>query len=248
MTYQGDRFDDLARRLASRRVGRRTLLRFAAGSAAAGALGLSVSEPAYAASEPSCIPNCVPSSLAPCLVGITAKAVSCALACETAATIVTAAACAYCLGGGVALSPLYCVKLAMSQCCSCASGSSCTGSLLPLTCCDSSSEDCTYAGCRPKCYTCQSRNPITLSCVNECPNSWTCCPDGGCYDTQTDRKNCGSCGNVCNKDSLCCSGTCVDVVNNNQNCGQCDSPCASPSFCCDRQCCIGTACTGGVCS
>jgi hypothetical protein len=43
-----------------------------------------------------------------------------------------------------------------------------------------------------------------------CPQGRTLCR-GKCYDLQTDRNNCGQCGNVCSESEECQGGTCLGV-------------------------------------
>ena len=80
-----------------------------------------------------------------------------------------------------------------------------------------------------------------------------CCPfthvncKGECVNLQSDRNNCGSCGQKCADNSICskgkcctngkinCSGVCVNLRTNPDNCGQCGKRCPSRR-CVDRQC------------
>jgi hypothetical protein len=41
-----------------------------------------------------------------------------------------------------------------------------------------------------------------------CPSGLTLC-DGSCIDTQSNSKNCGTCGNVCNQSEPCSEGMCL---------------------------------------
>ena len=95
-----------------------------------------------------------------------------------------------------------------------------------------------------------------------CPGSQTLCP-GGCTDTATDGKNCGSCGNACPFAETCsagscqkpaaqqaktadyclvtgktnCGGTCIDTQgSDSRNCGGCGWTCPA-----------GLSCSQGAC-
>jgi hypothetical protein len=79
---------------------------------------------------------------------------------------------------------------------------------------------------------------------SSCDPGQTLCDDG-CVDTQTDRSNCGSCGNVCT-DPLAecvggqcrcadpfveCGGHCVDTRFDKNNCGSCGDRCDDMATC-----------------
>jgi hypothetical protein len=88
----------------------------------------------------------------------------------------------------------------------------------------------------------------------------TCVPDGGlqyCANLNTDRSNCGSCGNACNQAQTCSQARCVDECDPNQtfcdngggpfctdtstdnaNCGGCGNVCSGAL----------QVCSGGQCS
>jgi hypothetical protein len=89
-----------------------------------------------------------------------------------------------------------------------------------------------------------------VSCVGAPPQPCTQCGDK-CVDTQTDSKNCGTCGKTCSGGTSCSAGACVATCNNTQklcgstcidvptdvhNCGTCGNACPS-----------GQVCTGGTC-
>jgi Stigma-specific protein, Stig1 len=93
-----------------------------------------------------------------------------------------------------------------------------------------------------------------------CPQGKTLCR-GKCYDLQSDRANCGQCGNVCSESQTCEGGTCKAQLG-----GACSSatPCRSGLTCsngtcvticsegqagCGQQLCAcpqGTHCLGGT--
>lgn len=83
------------------------------------------------------------------------------------------------------------------------------------------------------------------------PASCTVCPKG-CFDLESDPKNCGSCGKSCpttaagtagvcvkgqcyekcpNAGHTVCDGKCVDLKTDAANCGACGDSCGSPSVC-----------------
>jgi hypothetical protein len=85
------------------------------------------------------------------------------------------------------------------------------------------------------------------------------CPAGqelcgvACADYQTDKNNCGSCGNACDASRACvggkcvcptnytdCEGQCVDLQIDSQNCGGCGKPCSGP--------CVGGTCQASTCT
>jgi hypothetical protein len=84
-----------------------------------------------------------------------------------------------------------------------------------------------------------------------CPGTLLSCP-AGCVDPQTDPKNCGGCGQLCNALQSCvggscvepcngagqatCAGTCVDEETDPGNCGSCGHACND-----------GEVCSGGAC-
>jgi len=62
----------------------------------------------------------------------------------------------------------------------------------------------------------------------------TKCGGATCLDLQTDKNNCGSCGNACG--DLCCNGACVDSTSDNANCGACGAACTGGNTCCASSC------------
>lgn len=94
--------------------------------------------------------------------------------------------------------------------------------------------------------------------------------DGGassyCANPNTDRLNCGGCGNVCPTGNICvdgsctlvcgggtsvCSGSCRDFNTDPANCGSCGHACAAGEICnagtCALSCAGGTSLCSGVC-
>ncbi len=91
----------------------------------------------------------------------------------------------------------------------------------------------------------------SVPCGNDCCRPDDCC-DGVCADLQTDRDNCGSCGNVCpafcrrNEDGIgicslgcCVDGQCADLSIDRENCGECGNEC-TPGFTCISGRCVLT--------
>ncbi|MHB8879107.1 MAG: MXAN_6577-like cysteine-rich protein, partial [Myxococcaceae bacterium] len=73
--------------------------------------------------------------------------------------------------------------------------------------------------------------------------------NGVCRSLQTDRFNCGTCGNVCQNPLVCTSGVCscqpgltrcgsacVNTVYDRNNCGGCGIVCASNLVCLNSVC------------
>jgi hypothetical protein len=83
-------------------------------------------------------------------------------------------------------------------------------------------------------------NPPGAKPGKDQPSECTECPKG-CFDLQTDAKNCGSCGLACPKPEGGGTATCVD--------GQCGSSCAVEGASCGTvSCCSAKAkCVGGEC-
>ena len=102
----------------------------------------------------------------------------------------------------------------------------------------------------------------TLSLM-ACPPTGVVCKPGtlpcgtGCIDPTSDRRNCGSCGNICGaqQDCLaseclcrpgterCSDGTCAATDFDAKNCGQCGAACAMGQVCEAGAC--QTSCTPG---
>ncbi len=68
--------------------------------------------------------------------------------------------------------------------------------------------------------------------------------NGVCVDTNTDKQNCGGCGNTCGGTATCeagrcvcsggldyCNGACVNYQTDRQNCGGCQAPCQGGQQC-----------------
>jgi hypothetical protein len=80
-----------------------------------------------------------------------------------------------------------------------------------------------------------------------CPGVLVACEEGGCTDLDSDRRNCGLCGVVCERGSFCvegacvdacpepplrtCGDRCVDLTSAPQACGACDVSCGETGFC-----------------
>lgn len=75
--------------------------------------------------------------------------------------------------------------------------------------------------------------------------------DGVCVDTQTNKLNCGSCGNGCEANQVCtngacgvgcpgvqseCDGLCYDLQSDSKHCGTCSNACASGEVCGNGEC------------
>lgn len=86
------------------------------------------------------------------------------------------------------------------------------------------------------------------SCQCSCPALQSDC-GGTCKNLEDDSKNCGSCGNVCPKNSRCahgacvcafpmdlCNGQCMDLRFDPENCGTCGKACAQGEGCCNKVC------------
>lgn len=90
---------------------------------------------------------------------------------------------------------------------------------------------------------------------------------GLCRDTQTDRLNCGACGNVCAAGQVCsagtctltcalgtsnCGGACRDTQTDRLNCGSCGAACPGGQVCsagsCVATCAAGMMSCGGGCT
>ena len=70
--------------------------------------------------------------------------------------------------------------------------------------------------------------PITIIYPSNCNDE--------CYTFQSDKNNCGTCGNICANCEQCCGGKCVDFNTNKDNCGKCGNACDNNSYCCDGIC------------
>jgi hypothetical protein len=88
----------------------------------------------------------------------------------------------------------------------------------------------------------------------ECSNDTVRCGDT-CVATQTDSKNCGSCGSACNQGNVCvagsclcptnavtCNGTCTFLAGDPNNCGACGNACGAGNVCSNGNCFV---CSGG---
>lgn len=96
--------------------------------------------------------------------------------------------------------------------------------------------------------------------TSQCDGTDSFC-SGACTNTQTDPRNCGSCGKVCDiaKGETCQKGTCgppctggttrcgtvcLDVQSDRANCGDCGKKCAQGEACTQGKC--GLVCAGGL--
>jgi len=108
------------------------------------------------------------------------------------------------------------------------------------------------------------------ACTVECAANLQTCSAGSdagadasgpryCADPQTDRNNCGGCGNVCPGGRICergmcvvscgvgltnCDGTCRDLQMDRANCGGCGTVCAAGQVCSSGTCQV--SCGGGL--
>jgi hypothetical protein len=107
------------------------------------------------------------------------------------------------------------------------------------TCCDdvctdtrSSTQHC--GGCGNACdpgQICTAGSCEALTCDPECEAGETCCRVGTtntCVDLQTDRNNCGLCGETCGLNETCKAGVCSADV--------CEPPCPEGQHCCSDVC------------
>ncbi|MBN1773391.1 MAG: hypothetical protein JXB32_19170 [Deltaproteobacteria bacterium] len=85
--------------------------------------------------------------------------------------------------------------------------------------------------------------------TDDCPAGERWCPDG-CTNVQTDRSNCGGCGNVCPAGQLCQAGVCACPSGQQLCAGECFNTQTNPLHCgtCGNACDPGQTCTNGVCS
>lgn len=77
------------------------------------------------------------------------------------------------------------------------------------------------------------------------PELEACLPEesicnGKCTDTNSDSKNCGSCGDDCTTSGkTCCGGFCTDTNSDSKNCGSCGNDCTTSGTgdtCCKGKC------------
>lgn len=95
----------------------------------------------------------------------------------------------------------------------------------------------------------QRPNPVGCGCSCTNPAAMMC-PDGLCALLDSDRMNCGACGNMCAANQTCrakeckcishrlknCSGVCVSTKGDPHNCGACGNACAAGEVCRAGQC------------
>ena len=87
------------------------------------------------------------------------------------------------------------------------------------------------------------------SCSPACGNGLTCC-SSTCVNMQTDKNNCGSCGNKCPSGEACKNGSCTGC---SPPCAEGESCCEGGTTCCttcceDACCPTGQSCVEGVCA
>ena len=91
----------------------------------------------------------------------------------------------------------------------------------------------------------------------QCPDTQTLC-GSQCVDLDSDRLNCGGCGEACGAGQVCslggcdtscadgltdCSGSCRDLATDRTNCGACGNMCANGEVCAESVC--GATCPAG---
>ncbi|XP_038895517.1 stigma-specific STIG1-like protein 1 [Benincasa hispida] len=62
------------------------------------------------------------------------------------------------------------------------------------------------------------------------------CCNKKCVNVETDRNNCGMCGNKCKYSRICCNGRCVNPMFNKKHCGGCNNECSKGSLCAYGMC------------
>ncbi len=209
-------FDQLSRRVAAPTLSRRTLFKARAVGAAAiafdGALDEYLAPNADASVAATCNWLLLAPALAVCTAGLAGAGAGCSALCSTAETVITIAGCIKCYPAALATYQA-CVKSMYDAYCQCPLGAPiCTRVGIFKDCCDPSTEDCTWQGCKPKCSICQERDPITTTCGNACASPYHCC-NSVCVDYYTDANNCGGCGKPCQSGESCCNGACINLQN-----------------------------------
>jgi len=158
-------------------------------------------------------------------------------------------------------------------CGGCKDGLSCCGT----TCVDLTANQSNCGACGVECPSdmicaggfCDDAEPA--ACDDSCVSPRTCCGDGDeqkCANTDFDRNNCGSCGNVCPEGQACqngkcagesggscengcgsgscCDGACADIMTDAMHCGSCDNACADNLFCQKGECVPACSCAAGM--
>jgi hypothetical protein len=127
-------------------------------------------------------------------------------------------------------------------------------------CCPFDRACATRAGvvCCPEAQRC---TPLRQGVNICCPKSSDAICDRSCTNTQSDSKNCGTCGNKCAANEICrggkcgcgplsehCDGVCTNVQSDPKNCGTCGNKCVTCQMClagaCTTDCPIGKDCCG----
>jgi Notch 1 len=80
-------------------------------------------------------------------------------------------------------------------------------------------------------------------CGNACTGRATCC-GGACVLLGRDPLHCGECGNACGDGVTCCGGSCVDLQTDDANCGACGTDCETLGAALGTTC----SCTMGACT
>ncbi|XP_004145195.1 stigma-specific STIG1-like protein 1 [Cucumis sativus] len=62
------------------------------------------------------------------------------------------------------------------------------------------------------------------------------CCNRKCVNVETDRNNCGMCGNKCKYSRICCNGRCVNPMFNKKHCGGCNNECSKGNYCAFGMC------------
>lgn len=78
-----------------------------------------------------------------------------------------------------------------------------------------------------------------MMCESACAGDWRqweCC-DGLCANLQTDARNCGSCGTICEHDTeQCANGKCLPIMWDTCNCGKIGFRCNDTQMCFESEC------------
>lgn len=102
------------------------------------------------------------------------------------------------------------------------------------------------ATCTPGCRQCVAPNTLQVCSSANTWQNYAACPvaccqtpaltgPGDCVNTQSDRNNCGACGNVCAAGTDCCNGACISNTSN-LDCGGGCNVCPEQQMCCSGAC------------
>jgi hypothetical protein len=100
--------------------------------------------------------------------------------------------------------------------------------------CRDGTTQCTSSAPAPVCVTMQPMHELCDAIDQDCDGD----PYNG-YDLNSDRNNCGMCGNACSPDAICCGGMCLpvkDLYDDPKNCGMCGHVCGDGQYCCQGDC------------